>query len=733
MKRPRPAIRTIVAPLALTCVVLTLLSSTSTPVGAQDVPAGDGKVRSVLVLSVPTLTFDDLLTKDLPHLNEIFAKGGVADLSTRTVYRTNRPADGYGTFNAGTRTRGTAPASLAFIAGVPRGGADAGTDGDPLGVPQGAYEEATADPENDSDVITGNSGGTTEDPGDETSLPPEAGERYRGSGTPAAEEFARRTGVNPPIGTVFNFGLVSMRTVNDRLLFDTEVGALGDALKEAGIHRAVIANGDHGPGLDDLDFRREATLSLMDSDGLVERGRVGRSLLEEDPGAPFGARYDLDEVVRAFEQFYVDGSVVLVEASDMIRSEEAKPLSMPSRQVAQRREALERSDELLGRLLENVDLSTDAVIVVSPYAAGHGTGLTAFAVTAPGVEPGLAVSGTTRRDGFIQVVDIAPTIISLVGAKTPTSMEGTIIESVPDQRPVVERMRYLDRAFAAALFRDRMVGPASTFFVLIQIVLWAAAVWAIMGERFRSRRYVQIGALAVLAFLPTTYLAGALPFYRWGAGSSGTVTERWVGGAFTGGTGSGFGRGLGLGFGLGGGTGFGAGSGLGGGSGAGSGFGGGGGGGTTSGSALGNSRGGGGGAGVGAGGVSASLRDASATSTPVIAGGVITGSGSTTPSPRSAATPAAACSATTASAAGMPSRQRARRSPPRCCARWRSGSSDGTGGICAVSVVGTMGPAGCLAGRSRTAGDEIDSHSIRIGEAAEMGVEMQKGVRPFRA
>lgn len=519
MKRPRPAIRTIVAPLALTCVVLTLLSSTSTPVGAQDVPAGDGKVRSVLVLSVPTLTFDDLLTKDLPHLNEIFAKGGVADLSTRTVYRTNRPADGYGTFNAGTRTRGTAPASLAFIAGVPRGGADAGTDGDPLGVPQGAYEEATADPENDSDVITGNSGGTTEDPGDETSLPPEAGERYRGSGTPAAEEFARRTGVNPPIGTVFNFGLVSMRTVNDRLLFDTEVGALGDALKEAGIHRAVIANGDHGPGLDDLDFRREATLSLMDSDGLVERGRVGRSLLEEDPGAPFGARYDLDEVVRAFEQFYVDGSVVLVEASDMIRSEEAKPLSMPSRQVAQRREALERSDELLGRLLENVDLSTDAVIVVSPYAAGHGTGLTAFAVTAPGVEPGLAVSGTTRRDGFIQVVDIAPTIISLVGAKTPTSMEGTIIESVPDQRPVVERMRYLDRAFAAALFRDRMVGPASTFFVLIQIVLWAAAVWAIMGERFRSRRYVQIGALAVLAFLPTTYLAGALPFYRWGAGA----------------------------------------------------------------------------------------------------------------------------------------------------------------------------------------------------------------------
>lgn len=515
MNRPRHATRCLAVLLLLVGLIVPLTGGSSADAAPERSGDGSGRARRVLILSVPTLTFEDLLTNDLPNLNKIFARGGIADLSTRAVTRTNKPADGYGTLNAGTRTRGTDPASLAFIAGVPRADSTSGTDGDPLSVPQGAYEEATVDPETDSDVITGSPGGSTADPTD-TSLPPEAGERYRGSGTPAAEEFARRTGVNPPIGTVFNFGLVSMTTVNDRLLYDAEIGALGDSLEEAGIHRAVIANGDHGPGLDDLDFRREATIALMDSDGLVERGRVGRSLLEQDAEAPFGARYDLDEVVAAFERFYIDDSVVLVEASDMIRSEAAKPLSLPSRQVAQRREALERSDELLGRLLESVDLDTDAVMVLSPYASGYGSNLTAFGVSAPGIVPGLAVSGTTRRNGFIQTVDIAPTIIALTGAKTPTSMEGTVVKSVPDSRSATQRMTALDEAFTAALFRDRMVGPASTFFVLIQIVLWATAVWAMAGERLRTRRFVQIGALAVLAFLPVTFLAGALPFYRWG-------------------------------------------------------------------------------------------------------------------------------------------------------------------------------------------------------------------------
>ena len=87
--------------------------------------------------------------------------------------------------------------------------------------------------------------------------------------------------------------------------------------------------------------------------------------------------------------------------------------------------ASRRSDDLLGRLLEQIDPERDAVIVVAPYATGEGTDLTVVGVRAPALEPGLLSSGTTRRPGFVQTVDLAPSILSLVGIEAPSSMEGT--------------------------------------------------------------------------------------------------------------------------------------------------------------------------------------------------------------------------------------------------------------------------------------------------------------------
>ena len=221
------------------------------------------------------------------------ATSAVGDLSVRSVSRRTTAADGYATLNAGTRAEGTQQASLAFVAGLTRG-----TDGDPTDLPSEAFDPEPAN----EDVDAGPVPAPAPDPADPAALVPEAGENYDGS--PAAEEFARRTGVLPQVGEVFNFGLVSMRDQNSKLLFDAEIGALGDALDDHGVRRAVIANGDHGEGDDDVDFRREASVGLMDGNGLVANGRVGRTLLETDSRAPFGTRLDNDEVAKAFGEFW---------------------------------------------------------------------------------------------------------------------------------------------------------------------------------------------------------------------------------------------------------------------------------------------------------------------------------------------------------------------------------------------------------------------------------------------
>ncbi len=500
---------------AVSALLLMTLLGATLPGSASAAPAADGPlgtVSRVLVFSVPTLTWDDLDEANAPNLKSVLAKSSIGDLSVRSVSRQTSPGDGYATLNAGTRTRGTSSSSLAFVAGKSR---SSGVDsfGDPVEIPLGALDPAESSDNEPDTTITA----PPPDPIDPTTLPPEAGETY--DGTPAAEEFARRTGVMPRLGAVFNLGLVSMKNLNSRLLFGSEVGALGDALADADVNRAVIANGDHGTGLEDLDFRREASVGLMDSDGLVQMGRVGRSLLEASPEAPFGTRFNIAEVETAFERFFDDNTVVLVEASDMVRNEDAKPLSSPQQQIRLRRQAIERSDKLLGVLMDHVDPSTDAVMIVAPYASGYTNGLTVASVMAPSVEPGFLSSGTTRRSGFIQTVDIAPTIASLMDVDVPTSMEGTVIESVATSKDFDERREFLSEAFAAAQFRDSTVGPASGLFVLAQLILWALAIVVLSGTTRKLRTTAEVATLSVLLYLPVTYLAGMLPFHRWGGGA----------------------------------------------------------------------------------------------------------------------------------------------------------------------------------------------------------------------
>lgn len=480
-----------------------------------------GTAERVLVFSVPTLTWEDLEIYDTPNLRRILEESVVGDLSVRSVTRRTGAVDGYATLNAGTRTEGTPQGSLAFVAGLNRGAVD--HSGDPAEVPSGAFE--TDPPEDDlpsqpmpapGDPDSGAPGGG--DPGGtDNTVDPGSVESYDGS--PAAEEFARRTGVLPPVGSVFNFGIVSMQGLNSTLLFDAEVGALGDALAGGGVRRAVIANGDHGKGSEDIDYRREGSVALMGSDGLVPRGRVSPTLLQEDPLAPFGTRYDNAGVAEAFGDFWYARTAVLVEASDMVRYEAVTPLVLEAQREAFRREAIENSDELLGMLLERVDSERDAVVVVAPYASGETAELTVVGFRAPGVERGLLSSGTTRRSGFVQTVDIAPSILSLFDIEVPTSMEGTVTERGADGGSLAERSDMLVEAAAAAVFRDRTLGGASVVFVLAQLALWLVAVWTLMRPGRRLRTVAEIATLATLTYLPMTFLAGAFPLHSWGMAS----------------------------------------------------------------------------------------------------------------------------------------------------------------------------------------------------------------------
>lgn len=429
--------------------VLVLLTS----VASGPVGADAAPSGRVLVLAVPTLAWADLHTGRTPNLDRLVDDAAIAALSVRGVERRTDAGDGYASVSAGTRARG-----------VPESGQVLEPDEDFFGVP-------------------------------------------------AESVFRRNTGEVAQSGLVsLSFPAIVSR--NNRLDYDAEIGALGQALADAEVPRAVIANADGRYALGAPTFDRAAGTALIDTSGVVPAGAVSGALIKEDPVAPFGVSYDQDAVLAAFDTAWTAGGVVLVESSDLVRTDRYRPLATSSQQQRLRSAALVRTDQLVGALLERVELAQDAVLVVAPYHSLAGVQTTVAALHAPGVEPGLLRSASTRRAGFVTLVDIAPTILDLAGVERPESMEGRRFErSERGSATGPRRAADLAAIDEAARHRDRMVPPVATVFIVLNAVLWVAAAVAFARGGPRARRVVGAAALAMLGYLPATYLAGMVDFW----------------------------------------------------------------------------------------------------------------------------------------------------------------------------------------------------------------------------
>ncbi len=317
-------------------------------------------------MSLPGATWAELESPGLPNLDRLLSGSAVGDLTNRTAQGAARVGDGYATIGAGTR---------------------AATDATSGGL---AFD-------------------TTEHFGNSS----------------AGQEFARRTGLDVRAGIV-HLGIARLLSVNAGEPYGAKVGAFGDALARAGYGRAVIANADGSLPDDPADrgYHREATAALMGSDGVVPSGAVGTDLLEGDARAPFGLRLDPGKVFDAFVSAWRDKSVVLVEASDLARVDAYARYTTRDQHAQQLHDALVQTDALVGRLLAQVDPAHDAVMTVSPSRPGGSDSVGVIALQTPDGGRGYVRSATTRRTGLAAIVDIAPTILDVLGVPAPTSMEG---------------------------------------------------------------------------------------------------------------------------------------------------------------------------------------------------------------------------------------------------------------------------------------------------------------------
>jgi hypothetical protein len=165
-------------------------------------------------------------------------------------------------------------------------------------------------------------------------------------------------------------------------------------------------------------------------------------------------------------------------------------------------------DEHLGRLIASVGPATVvAVVGVSDLELGR-THLHAFAMRAPGRTSGSLT--TVQRPPFLQLVDVAPTLLDALDIRVPAVMDGAIADP-SGKRPSISALADADVHATSAARLGSIVRLVLWLTTVVLALLWLASV-----RRARLTKAVRTIAWP-LAFAPVlTYLVQAVPWWRAG-------------------------------------------------------------------------------------------------------------------------------------------------------------------------------------------------------------------------
>ncbi|MDK3254974.1 hypothetical protein [Blastococcus capsensis] len=187
--------------------------------------------------------------------------------------------------------------------------------------------------------------------------------------------------------------------------------------------------------------------------------------------------------------------------------------------------ALTRIDGALGRLRAAVDgLPGDTLLLLAGISEVNDgrSQLHVGIAQGPGFPEGWLFSASTGRAPFVQLIDVAPTVLRALGLDPPASMNGQPMRST-DERPALARaVAELERVNVAAYTHHRNTGGFFWTFVAVGAVVVLLGVMVVSGgrplHRLRSwpwaRPALRLLCLAAAALPVATYLAGIVPWER---------------------------------------------------------------------------------------------------------------------------------------------------------------------------------------------------------------------------
>jgi hypothetical protein len=328
--------------------------------------------------------------------------------------------------------------------------------------------------------------------------PHDVDEYYEGGS--ALEAYTRATGVDASGYDVVFLGLPRTVRFNEAAsTLAVRLGALGQAVRDAGGATGAIGNSDSGYEVRGVWRNRPAAAVAMDEDGRVLLGKVSSDLLVNDPDAPFGFATDLDvfgtEYARVLEGLDDAGgpSFVVLDAGDPHRAHEVAIDVSPEVAEVHRLAAVEKLDAVVAMALES--LPDDGVLIVVPQVLaeqpGQVTGLGPALIYGQGWS-GYLSSSSTQRTGLVTNLDIAATVLTELGIPVPVEVLGNPMASDGSADTAADRIDVLAAANATAVAVDTAKPTIVNGFIAATTLVLLACTVVLLRARLWPQRTVRI-------------------------------------------------------------------------------------------------------------------------------------------------------------------------------------------------------------------------------------------------
>jgi len=240
--------------------------------------------------------------------------------------------------------------------------------------------------------------------------------------------------------------------------------------------------------------------------------RTGGCVAAVGPGAPLGAagpegRVDVSAGGLPFAGTYTRCPVTLV--------------GLPA-VTADRAAAAAAADAALRSVDGARPPGSELIVVGLSEARADGARLHVAMAVGDRYPRGTLTSASTRRSAYVQLIDVAPTVLRDLGRLPPDSMVGQpwarVAGGAASTAALVAALSDHD---LAATGQQRLTGPFFEALVAGQFVLYPLAALAVRRRRAapgrrRALRWVERAALAGAGVLVATFLANLVPWWRAG-------------------------------------------------------------------------------------------------------------------------------------------------------------------------------------------------------------------------